>query len=100
MRGGAGIADADDCMLSTEAVDRAFVYLAEHCNGRADLPGRAITALIAIVLDEGGLHRMQFASRARPSIVVMLSPSRMTASVRHELMRRPSTITVHAPRCP
>jgi hypothetical protein len=35
-----------------------------------------------------------------PSIVVMLSPACITASVRHELIRRPSTITVQAPHCP
>jgi hypothetical protein len=32
-------------------------------------------------------------------MVVML-PSCMTASVKHELIRRPSTITVHAPHWP
>ena len=33
-------------------------------------------------------------------MVVMLSPSCITASVRQELIRRPSTITVHAPHWP
>src|SRR5262249_15926475 len=35
-----------------------------------------------------------------PSIVVTLAPSFMMASVRQELMRRPSTRTVHAPHWP
>ena len=33
-------------------------------------------------------------------MVVTSSPSCMTASVRQELIRRPSTITVQAPHCP
>ena len=33
-------------------------------------------------------------------MVVMLSPSCMTARVRQELIRRPSTITVQAPHWP
>jgi PAS domain-containing protein len=39
-------------------------------------------------------------SVARPSIVITSAPSFMTASVRHELMRRPSISTVQAPRWP
>ena len=52
------------------------------------------------MLDERLLQRMQHASFASPSIVVTFAPSFMTASVRHELMRRPSTSTVHAPHWP
>ena len=37
-------------------VQEAFV---EHADRRADLTGRAEAALEAVVLDEGGLHRMQ-----------------------------------------
>ena len=33
---------------------------------RADLPGRAVAALVAVVLDEGGLHRVQVVGRAQP----------------------------------
>ena len=33
--------------------------LVEHGNRRADLPGRAIAALIAVMLDERGLHGVQ-----------------------------------------
>ena len=39
----------------------ARLDLVEHRHGRADLPGRAVAALVAVVLDEGGLHRMQVA---------------------------------------
>ena len=44
----------------------AGLDLVEHRHGRADLPGRAVAALIAVVLDEGGLHRMQVLRRAEP----------------------------------
>src|SRR5262249_11659168 len=37
---------------------------------------------------------------AKPSIVVTLAPSCMTASARQELIRRPFTSTVHAPHWP
>src|SRR5215467_2300382 len=36
----------------------------------------------------------------RPSMVVISSPSCITASVRHEFTRLPFTCTVHAPHCP
>src|SRR5438093_5965438 len=36
----------------------------------------------------------------RPSIVVISSPSCITARVRHEVTRLPFTCTVHAPHCP
>src|SRR5215471_18018105 len=36
----------------------------------------------------------------RPSMVVISSPSCMTANVRHDVTRRPFTCTVHAPHCP
>jgi len=42
------------------------------------------------------LHRVQPARLARPSIVVMSSPSCMIASVKHELIRRPLHAAVHA----
>src|SRR3954469_3836975 len=32
--------------------------LIEHRDGRADLPGRAIAALVAVMLDAGRLHRV------------------------------------------
>src|SRR6266446_9740490 len=41
-----------------------------------------------------------FSTDPTPSIVVILSSSCMTARVRHELIRRPSTSTVQAPHCP
>ena len=44
----------------------AGLDLVEHRDRRADLPGRAIAALIAVMLDEGGLHRMQMLRRAQP----------------------------------
>src|SRR6202034_567868 len=44
----------------------AGLDLAEHRHGRADLPGRAIAALVAIVLHEGSLHRVQAPRRAEP----------------------------------
>ena len=43
---------------------------------------------------------MQVLGVPSPSMVVMLSPSCITASVRQELIRRPSTITVQAPHWP
>ena len=53
------------------------------------------------MLDEGRLQRVQRVRRsASPSIVVISAPSCMTASVRQELMRRPSTSTVQAPHWP
>src|SRR5580704_6444352 len=42
----------------------------------------------------------RFSGVPRPSMVVILSSWCMTASVKHELMRRPSTSTVQAPHCP
>ena len=44
----------------------AGLDLVEHRHGRADLPGRAVAALIAVMLDEGGLHRVQVVGRAQP----------------------------------
>src|SRR5947209_1825246 len=38
--------------------------LLQHTNTRADLPGRAVPALVAVVLDERGLHRVQVLRRA------------------------------------
>src|SRR3954471_24588222 len=40
--------------------------LVEHRHRRADLPRRAIAALIAVMLHEGGLHRVQIVRRAQP----------------------------------
>ena len=37
----------------------------EHRDGGADLPGRAIAALIAVVFDERGLHGMHLVGRAQ-----------------------------------
>jgi hypothetical protein len=74
--------------------------LVEHADGRADLARRAVAALVAVVLDEGRLHRVQRCGVPRPSMVVTLAPSCITASVRQELMRWPSTITVQAPHWP
>ena len=39
--------------------------LVEHADRRADLARRAVAALVAVVLDEGGLHRMQLVRRAQ-----------------------------------
>ena len=69
-------------------------------HARHDLPGRAVAALEAFMLDEGLLQRMQFSPCARPSIVVMLAPSCMAASVRHDTIRRPSSSIVQAPQAP
>ena len=44
----------------------AGLDLVEHRNRRADLPGRAVAALIAVMLHEGGLHRVQVVGRAQP----------------------------------
>ena len=53
------------------------------------------------MVDEGLLQRVQRVSlRPTPSIVVISAPSFMTASVRQELMRLPSTSTVQAPHWP
>jgi hypothetical protein len=54
------------------------------------------------VVHEGLLQRVQHRHRpsARPSMVVMLQPLRITASVRQALMRVPSTSTVQAPHWP
>ena len=42
----------------------AGLRLGEHADGRADLAGGAVAALEAVVLDEGGLQRVQGARRA------------------------------------
>jgi hypothetical protein len=39
--------------------------LFKHRYGRADLPGRAITALIAVMFDEGCLHGMKLLGLAQ-----------------------------------
>jgi hypothetical protein len=78
----------------------ACLDLLQHRHSRADLAGGAIAALVAVMLDEGRLHRMQFSGVPSPSIVVIVSSSCITASVRQELIRRPSTITVQAPHWP
>src|SRR3954471_12767157 len=44
----------------------AGLELLEHRNGRADLPRRAVAALVAVVLNERGLHRVQVAGSAQP----------------------------------
>ena len=72
----------------------------EHADGRADLARRAVAALESVVLDKRRLQRMQRAGPPTPSMVTISSPSCITASVRHELMRRPLTSTVQAPHCP
>jgi hypothetical protein len=43
----------------------AGLDLAQHRHRRADLAGRAVAALVAVVLDEGGLHRVQVVGRAQ-----------------------------------
>src|SRR5262245_4558833 len=42
----------------------AIAVLAEHSDGRADLARRAVAALEAVALYEGGLHRMKPAGLA------------------------------------
>jgi hypothetical protein len=42
----------------------------------------SIGALIAVVLDEGRLHRVKVPSGAEPAMVVTLSPSCITATAR------------------
>ena len=37
----------------------ARIDLIEHSHGRTDLTGRAITALVTVMFDESGLHRME-----------------------------------------
>src|ERR1700712_1588311 len=39
---------------------------AQHGDGGADLAGRAITTLVAIILDEGGLQRMEVLRLSQP----------------------------------
>ena len=65
----------------------ARLDLVEHRYRRADLPGRAVAALETVVFDKSRLHRDEATGLTDPSMVVTLSPSCMTASVRHELMR-------------
>ena len=43
----------------------ARLDLVEHRDRRADLARRAVAALVAVVLDEGGLHRVQLVRRAQ-----------------------------------
>src|SRR5260221_10989471 len=44
----------------------AGLDLVEHRHGGADLPRCAITALVAVMLYERGLHRMKVIERAKP----------------------------------
>ena len=74
--------------------------LGDQPDRRADLARRAVAALEGVVLDERLLQRVQRVPSASPSIVVTSAPSFMTASVRQELMRLPSTSTVQAPHWP
>jgi len=60
--------------------------LVQHRHRRTDLSRRAKAALEAVMVDEGGLHRMHAIWRATPSTVVIASPSCMTASVRQLLI--------------
>jgi hypothetical protein len=101
----------DDVGIGAAAADVAAHQLADLVGGlrlafgdqagrRADLARRAVAALERVVVDERLLQRMQRAVRARPSMVVTCAPSFMTASVRQELTRRPSTSTVQAPHWP
>ena len=62
----------------------AGLDLVEHRHRRTDLPGRAVAALVAVVLHEGGLHRMQVVRRPKPFDGRDPVALCMTASVRHE----------------
>ena len=52
------------------------------------------------MIDERLLQRMQRAVARQSLDGRNLRAIFMTASVRHELIRRPSTSTVHPPHCP
>jgi hypothetical protein len=78
----------------------ARLHLLDSADGRQDLPGRAVAALKAIAVQEGGLHRVKLVAVARPSIVTTCWPSHAAASVRQDKTRWPSMMTVHAPHAP
>ena len=44
---------------------RGAAWLFKQCDGRHDLAGGAVSALVPIMSDKGGLHRMQCARRAQ-----------------------------------
>ena len=101
----------DDVRIGAAAADVAAHQFADLVVGfwpclrrsarrRADLPRRAIAALERVMVDERLLQRMQRAVVGEPFDGRDLAPSFMTARVRHELIRRPSTSTVHAPHWP
>jgi len=84
-----------------DLVGRLRLALGQQARGGANLSRRAVAALERIMIDK----RLPAAHEARrqwpiPSIVVTFAPSFMTASVRHELTRRPSMSTVQAPHWP
>ena len=99
VRVGAAAADVAAHQLADIVVGPG-VSLGEQADGRADLAGGAIAALEGIVLDERRLHGVQLAPCGQPLDGRDRLPACMTASVRQELMRRPSTSTVQAPHWP
>ena len=93
--------DCRSCLRARARDRRRPAPSCDQADRAHDLARRAEAALEAVMRDEGGLHRMQAGRRrATPSMVRMSAPSRLTASARQELIRRPSTSTVQAPHWP
>ena len=72
----------------------------EERDGGADLAGRAVAALEAVVLEEGGLDGVEVVALGEAFDGGDLGAVGVTARVRQELTRRPLTRTVQAPHWP
>jgi hypothetical protein len=73
------------------------LVLRQQRDRRANLTRGAISALRSIMAHKRSLHWMEITVIFKPSMVVILSPACITASVKQLLMRCPLTITVQAP---
>jgi hypothetical protein len=76
------------------------MHLLNGADGREDLPRRAVAALKAIPVQEGGLHRVELVGVGEAfnrDDVLALARCR---KVRQDKTRWPSMMTVHAPHAP
>ena len=79
---------------SLTAAHRAAWFFQQR-DRRHDLAGGAVSALITIAGEKAGLHGVHRLGRAQPSMVVISSPSCITARLSR---RAPSAIHVHRAR--
>src|SRR6266851_5133461 len=94
---GVGQRDLGGCHVGGGVTGPAGLRLGEHTNGGADLARRAVPHWNPSRSTKAIWRGWSEPGEPSPSIVITSSPSCMTASVRQALIRRPLTITVHAP---